>query len=141
MSELSKNLENYFAIVFKEKTADKEYDVIFPDFDGCVTTGEDMEEIRKNAHNVLEFHIEGMVEDHEEIPLPSKHVDMSKHMQNGEIEFFLLSVEVKIPEANAKRINITIPEYNLNKIDRYIKEHHISSRSAFLLDSAMANMG
>ena len=141
MSKSSKNIENYFAIVFKEKATDKEYDVIFPDFDGCVTTGKDIGEVRKNAQEVLEFHIEGMVEDHEEIPLPSKHINISEHMQNGEAEFFLLSVEVKIPEANAKRINITIPEYNLNKIDRYIKEHHIPSRSAFLLESAMEHMG
>lgn len=141
MSKLSKNLENYFAIVFKEKTSDQEYDVIFPDFDGCVTTGSDMEEVRKNAQEVLEFHIEGMVEDHEEIPLPSKHINLSEHMQHGEVESFLLSVEVRIPEANARRINITIPEYNLHKIDRYIKEHHISSRSAFLVESAMEHIG
>ncbi len=136
-----KNKENYFAIVFKEKATDEEYDVIFPDFDGCVTVGADLDEVRKNANEVLEFHIEGMVEDNEKVPLPTKHINMAEYMENGEEESFLLSVEVKIPESNAKRINITIPEYNLNKIDRYIKEHHIGSRSAFLLDSAMLNMG
>ncbi len=63
---MSKELINYPAVIFKEKTSD--YGVSFPDFPGCITAGDTVEEAYEMAKEALEFHIEGMLENNENIP-------------------------------------------------------------------------
>ena len=43
----------------------------FLDFPGCITAGKTLEEARRRAAEALALHIEGMVEDGQEIPEPS----------------------------------------------------------------------
>ena len=57
------------------------------DVDGCIATGDTIEETVVNMREALEFHFEGMAEDSEAIPEPAAIVDY---------------VEVKIPRP-AKR--------------------------------------
>ena len=47
------------------------YGVTFPDFPGCVSAGDTIEEAVANAGEALLFHMEGMAEDGEQIPEPS----------------------------------------------------------------------
>jgi predicted RNase H-like HicB family nuclease len=56
----------YIAYLHKEKKSD--YGVSFPDFPGCITAGETLDEARRNAVEALSLHIKGMLEDGEEIP-------------------------------------------------------------------------
>ena len=60
----------YIALVSKEP--DSDYGVEFPDFPGCITAGKDLEEARAFAEEALRFHIEGMLEDGESLPRPSR---------------------------------------------------------------------
>jgi len=46
------------------------YSAYVPDLPGCVSTGLTIEKVKKNIHEAIEFHIEGLKEDGEEIPLP-----------------------------------------------------------------------
>jgi len=39
---------------------------------GCVTTGKTMDELKRNMYEAVEFHLEGMVEDGDDIPEPFK---------------------------------------------------------------------
>lgn len=48
----------------------KDFGVIFPDFLGCVSVGEDLNHAINIAEEALEFHVEGMREDGEELPEP-----------------------------------------------------------------------
>ena len=48
------------------------YSVYFPDFPGCVSYGDDLEEAQKQAAEALGLHIYGMERDGDKIPLPSK---------------------------------------------------------------------
>ncbi len=59
----------YIAYLHKDRESD--FGVSFPDFPGCVTAGKTLEEARRLAAEALAFHIEGMVEDGDEIPAPS----------------------------------------------------------------------
>ena len=61
-------MKTYPALIHKDP--DSCYGVTFPDFDGCVSAGDTLEEAVKMAHEALEFHIEGMVTAGEEIPEP-----------------------------------------------------------------------
>lgn len=48
------------------------------DFDGCVTTGDTVEEIIANMHEAIEGHIELMVESGEAVPEPIRFVATAK---------------------------------------------------------------
>ncbi len=42
-----------------------------PDLPGCVSTGRTIEEVKANLQEAVEFHLQGMREDGEDIPEPT----------------------------------------------------------------------
>jgi predicted RNase H-like HicB family nuclease len=58
-------LANYIGVVHKD--LDSEYSVSFPDFPGCISAGDTIDEAKDMAHEALQFHIEGMIEDGDRI--------------------------------------------------------------------------
>jgi predicted RNase H-like HicB family nuclease len=66
IENITKRLEikKYIAVI------DKDFGVIFPDFDGCVSVGKDLNDAINMAQEALKFHVEGMCEDGEELPEP-----------------------------------------------------------------------
>ena len=63
-------MANYIAVVHKEDKSD--FGVSFPDFPGCVTAGRDIDEAKDMAHDALALHIQGLLEDGEGLPAPSR---------------------------------------------------------------------
>ncbi len=57
-----------FAIIIEE--GENNFSAYVPDLPGCVSTGKTIEEVRKNIREAIEFHIKGMKEDGEPIPVP-----------------------------------------------------------------------
>jgi predicted RNase H-like HicB family nuclease len=47
------------------------YSAYAPDLPGCVATGETLEETRRNMHEAIELHIQGLREDRLPVPEPS----------------------------------------------------------------------
>lgn len=43
-----------------------------PDLPGCIATGATRDEVEKNIREAIEFHLEGMREDGDPIPEPTK---------------------------------------------------------------------
>ena len=62
-------MADYIAVVHKDP--DSDYGVSFPDFPGCISAGETIEEARRYATEALEGHAELMLEDGEALPPPS----------------------------------------------------------------------
>ena len=60
---------DYIAIIHKE--AKGAYGVSFPDFPGCITAGETLDQAKDRAAEALAFHMEGMIEDGDPLPEPS----------------------------------------------------------------------
>jgi len=84
-------MADYVALMSKDP--DSEYGVDFPDFPGCVTAGQTPEEARELALEALCFHIEGMIEGGEPIPLPSPiETIRSDEADSDAIELFLVRV-------------------------------------------------
>ncbi len=81
----------YIGVIHKEH--DSDYGVSFPDFPGCITAGSTIEEAKQMAYEALLFHIEGMLEDNEHLPMPSKFEEIvkSRDFDDG-IAFLLVSV-------------------------------------------------
>lgn len=58
-----------FLVVIEE--AGDNLSAYVPDLPGCVANGKTPEEVERNMQEALEMHLQGMVEDHIEIPAPN----------------------------------------------------------------------
>ena len=52
------------------------YGAYVPDLPGCVAVGETEEEVKKLIHEAIEFHLQGLKENGEPIPMPSSGVEI-----------------------------------------------------------------
>jgi predicted RNase H-like HicB family nuclease len=121
----------YFALLRKDP--DSNFSVDFPDFPGCITAGETLEEARKLAAEVLEFHVDGMLEDRLPIPPPSGLGAIMADPDNAEALPFI--VEVPDHRPRAVRVNLTMSETDLKALDALAKKQG-KSRSAVLAEAA-----
>ena len=126
----------YPIFIHKDKKSD--YGTIVPDLPGCYSAGSTMEETINNACEAIECHLEGLIKDNE--PIPAKK-PLDQHLNSSELDDSILAiVDIDITKISgkSKRIDITIPNFLLKQLDRYIKTNNISSRSEFLVTSAMS---
>ena len=125
-------MSNYIAIVHKDSKSD--FSVSFPDFPGCITAGKNIDEAKEMAEEALTFHIQGMFEDGDKLPFPSKLEEIMNDPDYADATAFLV---VTIPESKPRtvRVNITLPEMALRQIDAAAKKRGMS-RSSFLVHAA-----
>jgi predicted RNase H-like HicB family nuclease len=120
-------MTSYIALVRKDPNSD--YGVEFPDFPGCVTAAEDLEEVPRLAEEALRFHLEGLLEDEEALPAPRRLEEVMADPENREA----LALLVNLPDAPGRvRIDLTLPEDTVRKLDDQARSRGLS-RSAFLL--------
>ena len=62
-----------YAVVIEK--ADSNYSAYVPDLPGCIATGRTIEKVEIEIRNAIEFHLEGMKQDGQEILLPSSAVE------------------------------------------------------------------
>ena len=94
----------YLAILEPSKTG---IGVYFPDFPGCISLGDSIEEAQKNAKEALELHYYGMEKDQEEIPIPS--MSLSTDITNGCLVVpITIFPDIVRYEMNHKRVKTTI---------------------------------
>ena len=125
-------MANYIAIVHKDPKSD--FGVSFPDFPGCKTAGGTIDEAKDMAYDALSLHIKGMLEDGENIPVPSKLEDIMDEPDYSDAAAILV-VSVSKAKSRSVRVNITVPEDMLRKIDSVAKKRGMS-RSSFLVHAA-----
>jgi predicted RNase H-like HicB family nuclease len=121
----------YYALIRKEDGSS--YGVDFPDFPGCITAADTMEEAVQRASSVLAFHVEGMIDDGEAIPEPrTLDIIMAEPENRGAVP---VVVPMNVARGKTVRVNVTLDENLLARIDAYAAARH-SSRSAFLSEAA-----
>ena len=125
-------MANYIAIVHKDPKSD--FGVSFPDFPGCVTAGRNIDEAKDLAQEALTLHIQGMIEDGEQLPTPSK---LEQFMVDPDFADAAAYLVVDVPDTKPRtvRVNITVPEMTLKEIDAAAKKRGMS-RSSFLVHAA-----
>jgi len=101
------------------------YSVWFVDFPGCVSAGGTIAETIEGAHEALALHVSGMIEDGEQIPVPS-----APALEDGSVAVAM--VRATLP-GKAVRLNITMDEGLVAAIDRIA-----NNRSSFLAEAARA---
>lgn len=62
-----------YAVVIER--AESNFSAFVPDLPGCVATGLTIQEVEEQILEAIEFHIEGMRQDGEEVPQPSSSVE------------------------------------------------------------------
>ena len=119
---------DYIALLRKE--SDTDYEVDFPDLPGCITAGSTLDEAKEIAAEAIAFHIEGLIEDGEDIPAPSSLEEIMADKANKEAVAFLVPYQ---SSEKAVRVNITLPSSLLKRIDRQSGKR---GRSGFLAAAA-----
>ena len=115
-------------VALLRKYPDSDFGVDFPDFPGCVTAGETLEDARRMAAEAIQLHIEGMIEDGEAIPAPSRLDEIMADPHHRDGVAVLIDASVRRP---AVRINVSLPPDVLEAIDRAT-----DNRSRFLAEAA-----
>lgn len=89
------NFMKYLVVIEKGK---KNYSAYSPDVLGCAATGRTVEETLENIKDALEFHLEGMIQSGENLPMPkglSFYLNQTDEISNDEI---LAHVNLELPE-------------------------------------------
>lgn len=71
-------MKKYLVVIQKAKN---NYAAYSPDVQGCVATGDTVEETLKNMQEALEMHLEGLAEMGDDLPIPR---GLSYYLQNSE---------------------------------------------------------
>ena len=108
--------------------------IFIPDLKGCFSAADDYQDAIDSAVEAIELHLEGLVEDDEEIPLPSS---IDKYINNPEYEgmtWALVEVDVNRYLGKSEKINITLPSRLIHMIDEKVSSNkdRYKSRSAYL---------
>ena len=128
-------MASYIALLRKDP--DSAFGVDFPDFPGCVTGGDTLEEARESAVEALALHIEGLLQDGDEIPAPTALDAVMGDSDNREAVAFLVDVADQNPRV--VRINVTFKEGVLEQIDSYTKKRRMT-RAGFLEEAALEKL-
>jgi predicted RNase H-like HicB family nuclease len=125
-------MASYIAIVHKGAKTD--FGVSFPDFPGCITAGQTVDQAKDMAQEALALHVKGMIEDGDQLPAPSRLEDIMADSDYADAAAYMV---VAVPEAKPRtvRVNITMPEMTLKQIDAEAKKRGMS-RSSFLVHLA-----
>ena len=125
-------MTNHIAIVHKETKSD--FGVSFPDFPGCITAGKYIDEAKDMAQKALTLHIQGMLEDGEQLPSTSR---LEEIMNDPDYANAIAYLVVSVSDAKPRtvRVNVTVPEMTLKQIDAAAKKQGMS-RSSFLVHAA-----
>lgn len=125
-------------LAYLHKDEDSDFGVSFPDFPGCVTAGRTLQEALAMAQEALAFHVEGMVADGEDIPVPS---DLDA-LANDPSAQGAVVVLVEVDESTADpvdRVNITARKSEWRRIDEAATAAGLT-RSAYIVRSALGSM-
>ncbi|MCY3933613.1 MAG: type II toxin-antitoxin system HicB family antitoxin [Acidobacteria bacterium] len=116
---------------------DAGYGVSFPDFPGCVSVGDTVDEAVRHGCEALAFHVEGLVADGAPIP-PPRSIDAIK--ADADLADWRRGADfVLIPllrdRGSSRRVNISLDRGLLEAIDDEARERRMT-RSAFLASAA-----
>lgn len=84
---------HYPIVIHKDKASD--YGVIVPDLPGCFTAGDTMDEAIHMAHEAIELHLEGLIEEGEAVPEPGRIEDHQHNPDYAGGAWAVVSVDLR----------------------------------------------
>jgi predicted RNase H-like HicB family nuclease len=117
-------INTYIALIHKD--ADSDYGASFPDLPGCVSAATNLDQILSEAKEALALHIEGMLEEGEEIPVPTP----AEAIDRGDA---LLLAAIDVPDTlKVERINVTVPALALTRFDTFAARRGMTRSALFV---------
>ena len=108
------------------------FGIFFPDFPGCVSGGDTVQDTALNGEEALRAHVSLMQADGDDIPEASNPADLESDPEVDEVARLLVRVELA---DRAVRLNVTIEKGLLGRIDAAAGAEGLS-RSAYLAEAA-----
>ena len=109
----------------------------FPDLPGCMTDGDDFDDLMKNARDAMESWLEASIDDGDDMPSPSG-VESLKAMADASDEPVLFVAPVTgYLHGVPVRINITSTDDKIAEITDFAKRIG-KTRSEFMVDASLA---
>jgi predicted RNase H-like HicB family nuclease len=113
-------LRFYRAIAYQERGdgPDDGWDVIFPDFPGCISQGDTAHEAMENAVEALALHIEGIMAEGQELPAPSRlNVPLPAWVDESDMQTPIHAfLQIEVP-GKSMRINVTMDAALVDRVD------------------------
>ena len=126
---------NYPIVIHKDRRSD--YGVTVPDLPGCFTAGRTLDEALAMAREAIELHLEGLIEQGQEVPRPGALEDYRDDPRYKSGTWAVVSIAPADLRIKARRINVSIPERVLDAVDRFAKTEN-ETRSGLLVKAATA---
>jgi predicted RNase H-like HicB family nuclease/predicted RNA binding protein YcfA (HicA-like mRNA interferase family) len=125
---------HYLAYIHKDP--DSAWSATFPDFPGCFTAADGIEDLPRMAQEAVEVHFDG-----EDLPIPQPTApeDWADDARFTGGYWVFVDIDLSKISTRAVRLNISLPESLLGRIDAEAKARHLS-RSAFLALAAQREM-
>ncbi len=120
-----------YLILIEPGTESCAYGVVVPDFPGCFSAGDTLEEAIENAENAILMHLESLIDAGEPLPAPLPAETYVKNPAYKGWIHAMVDIDVSRIQGPAQRINITIPKRVLRAIDAAAARAH-ETRSGFL---------
>jgi predicted RNase H-like HicB family nuclease len=116
----------YPVYVHKEKNS--AYGMTFPDFEGCFSAADTVNDISRMAQEAVELHFEG-----ESIAIPPPSTPEQWQQDERFSGGFWMMVDIDLGKIKNRpvRLNISLPEYLVRQIDEFAASHHMT-RSGFI---------
>lgn len=132
---MKNNLKRYIAFIQTEKELPTDtLGVVFPDFPGCISCGDNYDEAYRMAHEALSAHVESMKSQNLPIPTPRSLEQIQKEWEDfkdfQKIKYVVAYIDLLMPSTQ-KQYSITMDSNLMAQIDAKVK-----NRSKFLADAA-----
>jgi len=125
----------YYPAIIEQ--AEDGFTLYFPDFPGCVSGGETVDDAARSAEVALRLHVRGMIDDGDPPPPPTPLERLVIDPAVKEVARLLVRLEAV---GKVLRFNATMDESLLQRVDQVAKAHGYS-RSAFLAEAARRMIG
>lgn len=130
---MNKRIKIYESYIVSIELEEGIYGVTFYDFPGCVSVGDTVKEALDNANEVLQFHVDGMLEDSPILPAPTDlDIIIQENISSEPRNIIYIPISVKIKSEKRKRIDITMSESVIEQIDEVSR-----NRSRFLEEASL----
>lgn len=111
------------------------YGITFPDFPGCFTAADHVDEIPAMIQEAVEAHFA----DGATVPKASSLLDLSKNPDYRDGAWLLAEIDLSKLRTRSVRLNISLPENLIQLIDEHARQNHVT-RSGFLAQAALRAM-
>ena len=124
-------------VSFIHKDRDSDYGISFPDFPGCVSVGNTIDDAIRRGCEALAFHVEGLLDDGESIPVPRpiEAIKADPELADWRRGADIVLIPLLRDRGSSRRVNISLDRGLLEAIDDEAKRRQMT-RSAFLASAA-----